>query len=85
MPTQTSRRQAIKTAASGLAIGTVASLPARAASPNDKLNLACIGVGGRGWANVKGVKDENMVAFVDVDEKRASEAFKVFPQVPTIH
>ena len=41
-------------------------------TPNEKLNLACIGVGGRGAANVNGVSGQNLVAFVDVDEKRAA-------------
>ena len=44
---------------------------ARAASPNEKLNVACIGVGGQGGANVGGVSGENIVAVCDVDEKRA--------------
>ncbi|QDS92561.1 putative oxidoreductase YdgJ [Roseimaritima multifibrata] len=52
-----------------------------AESPNEKLNLACIGVGGRGAANVSGVKSQNMVAFVDVDAKRAGKTFESFPNV----
>ena len=52
---------------------------ARAATPNEKLNLACIGVGGRGSANVGGVSSENLIAFVDVDDSRASGAYKKHP------
>lgn len=52
-----------------------------AESPNEKLNLACIGVGGRGAANVSGVKSQNMVAFVDVDAQRAGKTFESFPNV----
>ena len=51
---------------------------ARAASVNEKLNVACIGVGGRGGANVGGVSGENMVAVCDVDEKRAGRNFTKF-------
>ncbi len=51
---------------------------ARATSPNDKLNIACIGVGGRGAANVAGVSGENIVAMCDVDEKRAGKAYERF-------
>ena len=53
--------------------------PVRAAGPNDKLNVACIGVGGRGSANVGGVAGENVVALCDVDENRAADVFQKFP------
>jgi predicted dehydrogenase len=52
----------------------------RADSPNEKLNLACIGVGGRGAANVGGVSSQNLVAFVDVDDDRAAASYKKFPK-----
>lgn len=52
----------------------------RAESANDKLNLAVIGPGGRGAANLKGVADQNIIALVDVDERRAGKAFEQFPQ-----
>ena len=52
----------------------------RAESPNDKLNLAVVGIGGRGAANLSGVKDQNIVALVDCDEKRAGKNFGLFPQ-----
>jgi predicted dehydrogenase len=51
-------------------------------SPNNKLNIACIGVGGRGRGAVMGLKDENFVAFCDVDEVRAAQSFKDYPDVP---
>ena len=51
-------------------------------SPNNKLNVACIGVGGRGNAAVTAMKGENLVAFCDVDEVRAAKNFKEFPDVP---
>lgn len=50
--------------------------------PSDKLNIACIGVGGRGASNVRGVASENLVAFCDVDDERAAETYRVFPNVP---
>lgn len=49
-------------------------------SPNEKLNIACIGIGGRGAANVSGVRDQNLVAFADVDRERAAGTLKKFPQ-----
>jgi predicted dehydrogenase len=47
-----------------------------ATSPNSRLNLACIGVGGRGRDNLKGVQSENIVALCDVDQVRAADAIR---------
>jgi len=43
------------------------------------LNIAVIGVGGRGKANWSACSNENIVAFCDVDENRAAEGFNTFP------
>src|SRR4051812_36275882 len=53
-------------------------------SPNNKLNVACIGVGGRGAAAVAAMSKENLVAFCDVDDARAAKTFAQFPQVPHV-
>ena len=47
---------------------------------NSKLNIAIIGVGGRGAANLRAVAGENIAALCDVDQKRASAAFAKFPR-----
>jgi predicted dehydrogenase len=48
--------------------GSVVSLKALGyQSPNDKLNIAGIGVGGRASADLNGVSTENIVALADVD------------------
>ena len=49
-------------------------------SPNDRVNVACIGVGGRGYGDLQGVARENVVALCDCDENRAAKAFKEFPK-----
>ena len=54
-------------------------------SPNEKLNIACIGVGGRGLANVKGVAGQNVVAFCDVDDERAAKTYEQFPRPRKFH
>ena len=81
-----SRRQAIRSTTfagvAGLFYGGVARPLSAAESPNDKLNIACIGVGGRGAANVSGVRSQNLVAFVDVDEKRAAASYGKHPETP---
>ena len=43
-----------------------------AESPNNKLNIAAIGVGGRGAADIDGLISQNIVALCDVDSERAS-------------
>ncbi len=47
--------------------------------PSEKLNVAHIGVGGRGGAQINGCSGENFVALVDVDEARAGATFSKFP------
>ncbi len=44
-----------------------------------KLNLAFVGVGGRGGANLSGCADENIVALCDVDSERAGGNFNRYP------
>lgn len=78
MSKRISRRQSLKT---GAAIGTGFWLGGNSTSraedsPNEKLNIACIGIGGRGAANLGGVSSQNIVALCDVDEKRAGNAFE---------
>jgi predicted dehydrogenase len=50
------------------------------AAPSDKLNIACIGIGGRGGANLNGVRGENIIALCDVDKKQGSKAFESYPR-----
>ena len=77
------RREALKTAAAlgaGFWIGGSQQAAADSRSPNEKLNLAVIGVGGRGAANLGGVARENIVALCDVDDLRSGKAYEKFPQ-----
>jgi predicted dehydrogenase len=52
-------------------------------SPNEKLNIAAIGVRGRGADDLNGVKSENIVALCDVNAKNLAEAAKEFPNAKT--
>jgi predicted dehydrogenase len=52
-------------------------------SPNEKLNIAAIGVGGRGGDDLKEVASENIVALCDVNEKNLAAAARKFPQART--
>jgi predicted dehydrogenase len=49
---------------------------------NNRLNVACVGVGGRGYHAVEGMKGENLVGLCDVDDDRAAKTFGEFPGVP---
>ncbi len=83
---RTNRRDFLKTSAvlgAGVYFGVARG--GRAVSANEKLNVACIGVGGRGGANVNGVAGENIVAVCDVDEARAGKNFTRFEGAKKYH
>ena len=48
-------------------------------APSDVLNIAGIGAGGMGAANLREVASEQVVALADVDQNRASDSFGRFP------
>jgi len=61
--------------------GSTASLPALGyKSPNEKLNIAAVGMGIRGPAILVGAAaTENIVAVCDVDEERSARGFAQYP------
>lgn len=74
------RRAFLQTAAIGA--GTAFAAPAflRGRDLNGKLNLAVIGAGGRGAANLSSVASENIVALCDVYEPALARASLLHPQ-----
>src|SRR5687767_3791194 len=52
-------------------------------SPNEKLNVAVIGVAHQGGYNLGNVRSENIVALCDVDDNNLAGAAKQFPQAAT--
>ena len=48
-------------------------------APTNKLNIAGVGVGGKGRVNLKTMSNENIVALCDVDRKYAQECFNDYP------
>ena len=76
------RREMLRTATVAASVWTATGSLARAQadSPNEKLNIAGIGVGGRGAGDVNGSAHENIVALCDVDEKRAAQTFQRYPK-----
>ena len=75
------RRKFIKTTAAATAAGFV--LPqfsiAKTKSPNEKLNVAFVGVGGIGAMALNGMRSENIVALCDLDWKYAARNASKYP------
>lgn len=76
------RRHFLKTTAAVGASWMLLPSGARA-SKNNKLNVALIGVWGRGLAHTDSLKDENVVGLCDINEDRFPEALKKFPGAKT--
>jgi predicted dehydrogenase len=86
----TSRREFTKT----LSIGSVGTLVLGATAcvnneqkteavvwPSDKLNIAFVGITGRGGSNLNALKDQNIVALCDVNwGEKAQKAFELYPK-----
>ncbi len=52
-------------------------------SPNEKLNIASIGAGGKAYSDIHACAlTENIVALCDVDDKQASRIYDEFPKQP---
>ena len=49
-------------------------------APSNKLNVALIGVWGRGTAHYNVIRNESVVALCDVNERRTQEALQIFPK-----
>ena len=75
------RRDLLKSAASvGAGLTILKSGTLRGANaPSNKLNVALIGVWGRGTAHYNVLRTENVVALCDVNENRTKDALEIFP------
>ncbi|MFQ5808963.1 MAG: Gfo/Idh/MocA family protein [Armatimonadota bacterium] len=82
MPKRVNRRRMLRdTALAGVGVWAMGrNAWAENGSPNEKLDVACIGIGHRGRANVNAVAGENIVALCDVDDERAGDAYEKFPK-----
>ena len=76
---RTTRRTFLGQAGAATAVAAIGPRLA-AQSANEKLNIAFIGVGGRGASNLGGLAPgNNVVALCDVDDKRAAEGLAKHP------
>jgi predicted dehydrogenase len=76
------RRDLLKTAAAGLTILKSGTLRGQN-PPSNRLNVALIGVWGRGTAHYNVLLNENVVALCDVNDNRTKEALEIFPKAKT--
>ena len=79
--TKISRRSMLGLSAAALAGCATGGAKSRV-SANEKLNIACVGVGGQGQSDLRAVMHENIVALCDVDSVRAADSFRNLPDVP---
>ncbi len=79
----TTRRRFLATSAGAFAGFQI--LPSSAVGANERLNIAFIGAGGKGWHAIRSLQNNamvNFVAFADVDERQVTQARKTNPEVP---
>lgn len=69
MPYVITRRRFLQSSGAAAAILAYGSHATYAKGANEKLNVACCGVGGRGADDLGGVLGENVVAVCDIDDK----------------
>lgn len=71
------RRKFLKSSAIGAGLMVLPSYVAGQSktqmAPSSRVNIAIVGVGGRGWAHVDALKDENIVALCDVNMHQFEE------------
>jgi predicted dehydrogenase len=83
MPSTANRRDFIKTSAAlgaGFWIAARSATADDAASPTQKLNFACVGVGGKGDSDSNHIsKFANVAAIVDIDDKTLDKKGSKFP------
>jgi hypothetical protein len=66
-------------AAGATALNLRAKAQPRRVSPNEKLNIGCVGCGGKGRSDIQWCSGENIVALCDVDENAAAGARQNHP------
>lgn len=81
------RRDFLKQTAAGSALVGLGVWSSRAAaepnSPNEKLNIACVGTANQARYSIGGLSSQNLVAFADVDARFLGQAAKDFPNTKT--
>jgi len=80
-------RRAVLAGTSTLAVGSGMLRAPRSAfaakGPNEKLNLACVGVANKGAHNINNLTSENIVALCDIDSMNLGKMTERFPKANT--
>lgn len=76
MQSQFNRRDFLKGAAAGMMIlpSIVSGKSTHEITPNNRLNLAFVGVGGKGASALRALGDETIIGFCDVDDRSITNA-----------
>jgi predicted dehydrogenase len=89
MKRQNTRRHFLRTSAAASVGFWVASRDAwsQSRSPNERLRVACIGVGGKGESDATSVAGAgaDVVAVCDVDDRRGKDTYERFPKARRFH
>ncbi len=89
MSRQINRRRFVSNAASALGAGLWLSSQSNGGlnwSPNERVNVACIGVGGKGASDTDGAaKYAEIVALCDIDDQRLKQKAQHYPNAKTFH
>ncbi len=79
------RRELLQQSIAGAALAGLAIVPRHVLGgaghlpPSEKVNLACIGVGNRGWTVIRQMEAHNIVAICDVDQRFLGKASERYP------
>ena len=80
------RRDLLTSAASAAGLTILKSGTLRGQNaPSNKLNIALMGVWGRGTAHYNVIRNENVVALCDINDLRTKEALAIFPKAKTYY
>jgi predicted dehydrogenase len=88
MPNQINRRRFVRNAASlaGAGFWLSQSNHVWGAAPNQRVNIACIGVGGKGSSDTDdAAKYGEIVAICDIDDNRLKQKAQQYPDAKTFH
>ena len=84
MPRSTTRRTFLKTSAASLVAPCF--VPAHAFGANERLNIAAVGVGGKGKVDIaNAARGQNVVAICDVDARTLAKASRAYPKAKAYH
>ncbi len=83
------RRSFLQKSIAGTALAGIMTVPRHVLGgpghtpPSEKVNVAGVGVGNRGWVVIREMEHHNIVAICDVDTKYLSKAAQRYPKAKT--